>query len=45
MPLTGFRVFSDLHLEFFDWTPPPAMADAILLAGDIAVGTLELART
>jgi predicted phosphodiesterase len=46
MPLTRFRVFSDLHLEFVDWTPPPAEADAILLAGDIAIGThgIEWAR-
>jgi predicted phosphodiesterase len=46
MPITHFRVFSDLHLEFSDWTPPPAPADAILLAGDIAVGTqgIEWAR-
>jgi hypothetical protein len=39
MPMTRFRVFSDLHLEFFDWSPPPAAADAILLAGDISIGT------
>ena len=39
MPITRFRVFSDLHLEFSHWTPPPAEADAILLAGDVAVGT------
>jgi predicted phosphodiesterase len=38
MPITRFRVFSDLHLEFTDWTPPPAEAEAILLAGDVAVG-------
>lgn len=46
MPLSRFRVFSDLHLEFFDWTPPLAAADAILLAGDISVGThgIEWAR-
>jgi 3',5'-cyclic AMP phosphodiesterase CpdA len=46
MSSTRFRVFSDLHLEFLDWTPPPAPADAILLAGDIAVGTygVEWAR-
>lgn len=44
--MTHFRVFSDLHLEFADWTPPPAPADAVLLAGDIAVGThgIEWAR-
>jgi 3',5'-cyclic AMP phosphodiesterase CpdA len=39
MSITRFRVFSDLHLEFLDWTPPVAAADVILLAGDIAVGT------
>lgn len=47
MPLTRFRVFSDLHLEFFDWTPPPVVAaDAIVLAGDISIGThgIEWAR-
>ena len=46
MPITRFRVFSDLHLEFVDWTPPPAAAAAILLAGDIAVGAegIEWAR-
>src|SRR6185437_8253206 len=46
MPITRFRVFSDLHLEFHDWTPPPAATEAILLAGDIAVGThgIEWAR-
>jgi predicted phosphodiesterase len=38
MPITRFRVFSDLHLEFAGWTPPPAAAEAILLAGDVAVG-------
>ena len=46
MSITRFRVFSDLHLEFSHWTPPPEPADAILLAGDIAVGVhgLEWAR-
>ncbi len=46
MPMTRFRVFSDLHLEFRDWTPPSAPAEAILLAGDIALGThgIEWAR-
>jgi predicted phosphodiesterase len=46
MPMTRFRVFSDLHLEFCDWDPPPADAEAILLAGDIGVGAqgLEWAR-
>jgi hypothetical protein len=43
MSITRFRVFSDLHLEFSDWTPPPTDADAILLAGDIAVGTHGIA--
>jgi 3',5'-cyclic AMP phosphodiesterase CpdA len=39
MTMTRFRIFSDLHLEFSDWTPPPAAAaDVIILAGDIAVG-------
>ncbi len=40
------RVFSDLHLEFQDWHPPPAAADVIVLAGDIHVGTegLDWAR-
>jgi predicted phosphodiesterase len=46
MSMSRFRVFSDLHLEYFDWTPPAASADAILLAGDIAAGThgIEWAR-
>jgi predicted phosphodiesterase len=46
MTMTRFRVFSDLHLEFFEWMPPPAPAEAVLLAGDIAVGTdgIEWAR-
>src|SRR5262249_47582473 len=46
MAITRFRVFSDLHLEFSGWSPPPAPAEAILLAGDIAVGThgIEWAR-
>ena len=38
MRIRRLRIFSDLHLEFFEWTPPPAAADAIVLAGDIAVG-------
>ena len=38
MELRRLRIFSDLHLEFVDWIPPPAAADAIVLAGDIAVG-------
>jgi predicted phosphodiesterase len=46
MSTARLRIFSDLHLEFLDWTPQPATADAILLAGDIAVGThgLDWAR-
>jgi predicted phosphodiesterase len=39
MQIRRLRILSDLHLEFFDWTPPPAPADAIVLAGDISVGT------
>jgi predicted phosphodiesterase len=40
------RVLSDLHLEFAGWTPPPADADVVVLAGDIHVGVrgLEWAR-
>jgi predicted phosphodiesterase len=40
------RVLSDLHLEFYDWTPPAAEADVVVLAGDIHVGSrgLEWAR-
>ena len=40
------RVLSDLHLEFADWSPPPADADVIVLAGDIHIGVrgLEWAR-
>ncbi len=46
MTMTRFRVFSDLHLEFLDWNPPPAPAEAVLLAGDISLGThgIEWAR-
>jgi predicted phosphodiesterase len=36
------RVLSDLHLEFQDWTAPPAAADVVVLAGDIHVGTKGL---
>jgi predicted phosphodiesterase len=32
------RVLSDLHLEYFDWEPPPVDADVVVLAGDIHVG-------
>jgi predicted phosphodiesterase len=40
------RIFSDLHLEFFDWTPPSAAADVVVLAGDIheAARGVEWAR-
>ena len=38
MEIRRLRIFSDLHLEFVDWIPPPVAADAIVLAGDIAVG-------
>jgi Icc-related predicted phosphoesterase len=36
------RILSDLHLEFFNWTPPAADADVVVLAGDIHVGTQAL---
>ena len=32
------RVFSDLHLEFAPFDPPPAEADIVVLAGDIDNG-------
>lgn len=32
------RLFSDLHLEFATFVPPPAQADLVVLAGDIDVG-------
>ena len=32
------RILSDIHVEFFECTPPSAKADAILLAGDIGEG-------
>ncbi|KVP39540.1 metallophosphoesterase [Burkholderia ubonensis] len=32
------RILSDIHVEFFGCTPPPADADAIILAGDIGAG-------
>jgi 3',5'-cyclic AMP phosphodiesterase CpdA len=46
MEINRLRIFSDLHLEFFAWTPPPATADAVVLAGDISVGVhgLQWAR-
>jgi predicted phosphodiesterase len=37
------RIYSDLHLEFQDWTPPPLAADVVVLAGDIHVGTRAFA--
>lgn len=36
-------VFSDLHLEFQDWTPARVAADVVVLAGDIHVGVDGLA--
>jgi len=33
------HILSDLHLEFEDFTPPPAEADVVVLAGDIGGGT------
>lgn len=46
MEIHRLRIFSDLHLEFFAWTPPPAAADVVVLAGDISVGVhgLQWAR-
>ena len=38
MEIRRLRILSDLHLEFSDWTPPPVVADAVVLAGDISVG-------
>ena len=39
---TGFhvriRIYSDLHLEFAPFVPPPSDADVIVLAGDIGNG-------
>lgn len=32
------RILSDIHIEYFECTPPSANADAILLAGDIGSG-------
>ncbi|MDB6088136.1 MAG: metallophosphoesterase [Gammaproteobacteria bacterium] len=42
MSTAKIRIFSDLHLEFCDWTPPPAEADFVVLAGDIHCGTRGL---
>ncbi len=40
------HVLSDLHVEFAAFEPPPVDVDAVVLAGDIALGTegVELAR-
>ena len=32
------RIFSDLHLEFFDFNPAEVSADVVVLAGDIQNG-------
>ena len=40
--MTRIRIHSDLHLEFSEWTPPPADADVVVLAGDIHVGLAGL---
>ena len=37
------RVYSDLHLEFQDWTPPQLPCDVLVLAGDIHVGVRAFA--
>jgi len=36
------RIFSDLHLEFGDWTPPAADADVVIFAGDTHKNTRAL---
>ncbi|MEO8006731.1 MAG: metallophosphoesterase, partial [Betaproteobacteria bacterium] len=36
-------IYSDLHLEFKGWTPPPVQADVIVLAGDIHIGDAAFA--
>ncbi len=36
------RVLSDLHLELRPFAPPPAAADVVILAGDIANGTAAI---
>lgn len=33
--LMRLRILSDLHLEFENWTPPPADADVVIIAGDL----------
>ena len=37
------RIYSDLHLEFQDWAPPPVPADVVVLAGDIHIGSRAFA--
>lgn len=32
------RILSDIHVEFFECTPPSVAADAIILAGDVGAG-------
>lgn len=32
------HIFSDLHTEFADFSPPDSDADVVILAGDIGVG-------
>lgn len=36
-------IYSDLHLEFSDWTPPNTDADVVVLAGDIWTGDKAIA--
>lgn len=43
LEIMKIRIFSDLHLEFQDWTPPPLKANVVVLAGDIHVGTRAFA--
>ena len=37
-PHVRIQIYSDLHLEFAPFVPPPSDADAIVLAGDIGNG-------
>ncbi|MBK7875288.1 MAG: metallophosphoesterase family protein [Planctomycetes bacterium] len=37
------QIYSDLHLEFADFTPPRVERDVVVLAGDVHVGTRALA--
>ncbi len=41
--LMKLAIYSDLHLEFRDWTPPPLQADVIVLGGDIHIGDAAFA--